>query len=56
LSDSGSCLYSLDAIATWGLHCGRISMNVPISSEELSGVNYVPLGGNVLIVANNTNL
>jgi len=47
---------SSEAIATGGLHSGRIPMNVQISREELSGVNYYPSLQKLLIAANNTKL
>jgi hypothetical protein len=47
---------SSEAIATGGLDIGRIPMNVQISTEELSGVNYFPSLQKLLIAANNTKI
>jgi len=46
---------SSEAIATGGLPSGRIPMNVQISTEEISGVNFHSLQ-NLIIAGNNTKI
>jgi len=49
--DSDSYLViSSEAIATGGLHSGRNLLNVPISTEELSGFNFLPHRTQIILI------
>ena len=53
--DSDSYLYQFGSNRNRGLPSGRIPMNVQISTEEISGVNFHSLQ-NLIIAGNNTKI